>query len=47
MNFKNKLSPYEGLSLRGQVVKTFLRGTVTYDRAANGFDGLKPSGKLL
>jgi allantoinase len=47
MNFKNKLSPYEGLSLRGQVEKTFLRGSMAYDRTAGGFTGLKPLGELL
>lgn len=47
MNFKNKLSPYEGLSLRGQVEKTFLRGRVAYDRTEGGFTGLKPLGELL
>ena len=47
MKFKNKLSPYEGLSLRGQVEKTFIRGRVAYDRAVGGFEGLKPPGRLL
>jgi allantoinase len=46
MIFKNKLSPYEGLWLRGQVEKTFLRGMVVYDREG-GFENLKPLGKLL
>jgi allantoinase len=47
MNFKNKLSPYEGLLLGGLVEKTFIGGRVAYDRAAGGFEDLKPLGKLL
>lgn len=31
LKFKNKLSPYEGLKLRGRVEKTFLRGSLIYD----------------
>lgn len=46
MKFKNKLSPYEGLTLRGQVEQTFLRGRVAYDRKT-GFGDLKPTGVLL
>ncbi|KAJ7462335.1 allantoinase [Mycena galericulata] len=45
LQFKNKLSPYEGLTLRGQVVQTFVRGTLVYDRDA-GFVS-DPSGRLL
>ena len=30
--FKNKLTPYEGLALNGQVEQTYLRGRVIYDR---------------
>lgn len=44
LHFKNKLSAYEGLVLRGVVQKTFLRGHLVYDR---GFDGLSPVGELL
>jgi allantoinase len=47
MKFKNKLSPYEGLTLRGQVEKTFIRGQVAYHGAVKGFGKLKPLGKLL
>ncbi|KAG9104857.1 hypothetical protein FRC06_008087 [Ceratobasidium sp. 370] len=32
LNFKNKLSPYVGLSLEGQVVQTYVRGTLVFDR---------------
>ncbi|KIK67392.1 hypothetical protein GYMLUDRAFT_37505 [Collybiopsis luxurians FD-317 M1] len=46
LNFKNKLSPYVGLKLRGKVKKTFLRGSMVYDHFS-GFDGVKPLGKLL
>ncbi|KAI9569669.1 hypothetical protein HD554DRAFT_2204423 [Boletus coccyginus] len=45
--FKNKLSAYEGLVLRGVVQQTFLRGHLVYDRSQNGFDGLTPIGELL
>ena len=45
--FKNKLSPYEGLSLCGQVEKTFIRGQMAYDGPARRFENLKPLGKLL
>ncbi|PCH44615.1 allantoinase [Wolfiporia cocos MD-104 SS10] len=47
LNFKNKLTPYEGMVLRGRVEQTYVRGMLVYDRAAGGFDGLKPVGKLL
>ncbi|KAF8577072.1 allantoinase [Ramaria rubella] len=46
--FKNKISPYEGLKLIGQVQKTIIRGQVVWDRSrgGDGFD-LSPSGLLL
>ncbi|KAM5541854.1 hypothetical protein V8D89_004583 [Ganoderma adspersum] len=49
LNFKNKLTPYEGLTLRGKVEKTFLRGRLAYDAdgPAGGFGGLEPAGALL
>ncbi|EIM92253.1 allantoinase [Stereum hirsutum FP-91666 SS1] len=47
LNFKNKLTPYEGMMLSGRVDKTYLRGNLVYDRNAEGFEGLKPTGKLL
>lgn len=46
LNYKNKISPYEGLKLKGRVEKTFVRGNLVYDRAT-GFEGLKPIGRLL
>lgn len=46
--FKNKLTPYEGMTLRGLVHKTFVRGRLAYDSALqDGFTGLQPSGELL
>ena len=47
LNFKNKLTPYEGLTLRGKVEKTFLRGRLAYDGTENSFSGLEPLGTLL
>ncbi|KAA1468042.1 allantoinase [Dentipellis sp. KUC8613] len=47
LNFKNKLTPYEGKVLSGQVVKTILRGQVVYDRELGGFAGTKSTGQLL
>ncbi|KAF9029014.1 allantoinase [Hymenopellis radicata] len=44
LNFKNKLSPYEGQRLYGVVEKTFVRGVMVYDRK-DGFQ--EPVGKLL
>ncbi|KAG1890253.1 allantoinase [Suillus subluteus] len=44
----NKLTPYEGMTLRGLVHKTFVRGRLAYDSALqDGFTGLQPSGELL
>ncbi|EIN03757.1 allantoinase [Punctularia strigosozonata HHB-11173 SS5] len=51
LNFKNKLSPYEGLHLHGKVEKTILRGRVVYDTDRAGVDkfenGPGPVGTLL
>ncbi|KAH9830125.1 allantoinase [Rhodofomes roseus] len=47
LNFKNKLTPYEGLTLQGRVEKTYLRGQLVYDRRAGEFEGLQPVGQLL
>ncbi|CAE6521449.1 unnamed protein product [Rhizoctonia solani] len=41
LNFKNKLSPYVGLSLTGQVVQTYVRGTLVFDRET-GFSSRAP-----
>jgi allantoinase len=32
LNFKNKMSAYVGLSLEGQVVQTYVRGELVFDR---------------
>ncbi|KAJ7132745.1 allantoinase [Mycena crocata] len=45
LQFKNKLSPYEGLTLRGRVEQTFVRGSLVYDRNT-GFQ-TPPTGRLL
>lgn len=37
MHFKNKMSPYEEMTLSGQVERTYLRGHLAYDRLAGGF----------
>lgn len=44
LNFKNKLSPYVGLSLTGQVVQTYVRGALVFDRET-GFSS--PSGEFV
>jgi len=46
LNFKNKLSPYEGTILDGSIEQTYLRGTLIYDRNI-GFENILPTGKLL
>ncbi|KAF6762974.1 allantoinase [Ephemerocybe angulata] len=47
LQYKNKISPYEGLELTGRVEKTYLRGELVYDRIGGGFTGLPPRGRLL
>ena len=47
MNFKNKLSPYEGLTLRGRVEQTWLRGELAYDFASSDQFVSQPRGQLL
>ena len=46
LQFKNKLSPYQGSTLRGQVQRVYLRGKLAYDRS-KGPDGFSPLGRLL
>ncbi|KAJ3762396.1 allantoinase [Lentinula raphanica] len=46
LQFKNKISPYVGLELRGRVEKTFLRGSLVYD-GSRGVEGIEPEGMLL
>jgi allantoinase len=43
LNFKNKFSPYEGLTLTGDVRQTYLRGNLVY----NGEFNAEPQGQLL
>ncbi|TFK75410.1 allantoinase [Pluteus cervinus] len=45
LQFKNKISPYEGLTLRGRAQQTFVRGGLAYD-IRKGFSDLA-SGMLL
>ncbi|CAL1708368.1 unnamed protein product [Somion occarium] len=45
LNFKNKVSPYEGLTLSGRVEQTYLRGHLVYDQA-KGF-AEQPVGGIL
>ncbi|KAF8161108.1 allantoinase [Crassisporium funariophilum] len=46
LQYKNKISPYEGMKLRGRVEQTYLRGMKIFDRVS-GFEGLPPVGKLM
>ncbi|KIJ28127.1 hypothetical protein M422DRAFT_270622, partial [Sphaerobolus stellatus SS14] len=48
LNFKNKVSPYTGLTLKGRVEKSILRGQTVWDRTKEG-DGFceTPFGRLL
>lgn len=45
LNFKNKVTPYEGLTLLGVVEQTYLRGNLAYDHL-KGFSE-DPVGNLL
>jgi allantoinase len=47
IQFKNKVTPYEGLVLLGRVEQTILRGRPTYDGISDTFFNLEPSGALL
>jgi allantoinase len=44
LQYKNKISPYKGMKLRGRVIQTYLRGNKVYDNVG-GFE--VPSGRLL
>ncbi|KAI0322180.1 allantoinase [Amylostereum chailletii] len=46
LNFKNKLTPYEGLTLNGRTEKTILRGRTIFERVS-GFSSAGPMGTLL
>ncbi|KAG6831746.1 hypothetical protein H0H92_007898 [Tricholoma furcatifolium] len=45
LKFKNKISPYVGMTLRGRVEKTYLRGNLVYDMTA--YAELPPVGQVL
>jgi allantoinase len=47
VQFKNKVTPYEGLVLSGRVEQTILRGRPIYDGISNTLFNLEPSGALL
>lgn len=48
LKFKNKISPYVGMTLRGEVEKTYLRGKLVYARAMDECSAeRKPVGHLL
>ena len=49
MLFRNKCSPYQGKTMRGQVMATWVRGQPVFVRGApnNGFVGKECSGQLL
>jgi len=47
LQFKNKLTPYEGMVLSGRVERAILRGRPVYDGISNTFFDLEPSGVLL
>jgi len=44
LKYKNKLSPYEGMTVCGRVKQTYLRGNKVYDYS-DGFTA--PQGQLL
>ena len=47
LNFKNKLTPYEGLTLSGVVQKTYVRAQLAYGGPERGFVDLEPIGAQL
>jgi len=46
LQYKNKISVYDGMVLSGRVEKTYLRGSLVYDRET-AFVDLPPQGRLL
>ena len=46
LQFKNKLSPYQGCTLKGQVHRVYLRGKLAYNKDKD-LDEFRPLGKLL
>ncbi|KAL8721741.1 MAG: hypothetical protein Q9225_001639 [Loekoesia sp. 1 TL-2023] len=47
MLFRNKCSPYQGMTLKGVVKETWLRGQKVWERDGKGFGKEGPRGKLL
>ncbi|KAI4207952.1 MAG: hypothetical protein LQ346_000289 [Caloplaca aetnensis] len=47
MLFRNKCSPYQGMTLKGVVKETWLRGQRVWERDGRGFGKEAPAGKLL
>ncbi|GAA5840752.1 hypothetical protein JCM11251_001690 [Rhodosporidiobolus azoricus] len=47
LHFKNRASPYEGLTLTGAVQETYLRGEKVYDRKSGFKEVGEPKGGLL
>ncbi|KAF7321296.1 hypothetical protein MKEN_00649600 [Mycena kentingensis (nom. inval.)] len=47
LQFKNKISPYVGMTLRGRVKQTFVRGSLVYDATASEPFANAPAGNLL
>lgn len=47
LQFKNKLTPYEGMVLSGRVEQCILRGSTIYNGISDMFTNLEPSGALL
>jgi len=46
--FKNKLTPYEGMDVRGEVLQTFVRGVQVWNKQDGGFSkSSTPSGILI
>ena len=47
LQFKNKLTPYEGMVLSGKVEQTILRGIPIYNGISDTFTNSRPAGILL
>ncbi|KLO07349.1 allantoinase [Schizopora paradoxa] len=45
--FKNKLSPYEGMHVKGEVLQTFVRGSLVWSKHEGGFIQKTPNGILI
>ena len=47
LQFRNKVSPYVGKTLRGRVERTYLRGVMIYDRTADDGTEIPLVGRLI